>query len=608
LSSRQNNRVYSTRNELEELRQYAEDHANALARLNATPIFLCGTDRVAKNALSSILLQQGFPLQLFTHSQPATSTDPTESATERSAGISRGVSVTTFSLASGTTFQVVDFATEQDFALDNGLWAQPHDAVFLVLFSLTQSDQNRENDVTTWLQGIRSRCPRGSRPHVVLVGAVNKPTSYADQPALDLATAQERYHATLSSMHKSSWTESMHFLADKDASPSLFLLLPDNSTDLGSLTELLESHHRTKPGAASPLPPDDMARVYMALHGYRSQMAFTKVLAVERFNSFIQSAGVPNDKVASVVDELHALGEIYVAKEDGPLVGCVVIDTVWLYRDVLGWITCKYPPTQDVTQLEAWAEFHEHAAQDPVPKDALPLQLLGDDIEGDMILFILEHFNMCFPVPVGKSKEAADVAYIFPSLLAQPLLHEEWSATRDFTRHVGLQVTFEDTPPAPLSSIFNCFQVRLVRLLNKQRDKNSSDPTPFIDTVRAWRHAVLYSQGKAQALARFYPECHRLRVHVRYHSTQIPAMFDLLQIFCIVLHLSVRDDDSTIKPAVAYCSVKDLSKYCNSPHMAPIKEVYKAREQQYHFVRFGPNHVEDVRSVCGLAGIGAVKM
>ena len=529
--------------QLEDIRGYARLIETGITTLDRIKVYFCGQPEAGKTTLAHALAGR------LTERAPAD-----DALTTRT----RGISVFTVKLANGAEYSFWDFAGQADYHVHHDLFMFPEGAIFVVLIDLRQTDDERQQHATYWLQYILTQCPRNVRPNVMIVA------THADQadPA-QFADFGMDVHVSLMLIDlMTAFGKSVNFVT----SDAVLLNCQDSSS--AALTRVHDEIEaaRLRFTAEKPAPtPLICKQLIDALTELRRQGE--RVLTWGQYSAAMHSATEDAELLTLATKHLHHIGEVYMGQY-GRLPGIVIIDIPWLCHDVLGRM---FSPA-DILQAhskEALMRFHRLAEQGPVRIDDVPVAelLLGS---ATMTLQLLESFELCY----GFVQDGVE-HYVFPSLLQTHMAPQLWMHDDAFDAHLGLRFVSNDPTRMLPPGFFQRVQVRARLDIGPQF---TSNPSQF-DAI--WMNGTLCQAEGVQACLQLSGDGRSIYAHARGTSGELKLVRKMMQRIIRIVQV-VCQNSPGLSLDVEHSSWTDLKSYRPEPYTYHQELIICGRERSRH--------------------------
>ncbi|XP_070535371.1 death-associated protein kinase 1-like [Ptychodera flava] len=423
-------------------------------------LYFCGQSGVGKTTLKKSLQRSSFQAWL-TCRQKERAPPPGEDCQKSPTA---GIHVNSVDIPTAGKFSVWDCAGQGDYFPTHSKVLGAQNALFVVQYKIAEYVDNQlrsprhtmetqREKVMTWLRFIKSTnvtCKNtdgmasARKPTVILVA------SRADW-VKDHRKEAETVARQLCDEAREMFKDSLNILED------VFILNCHKSQDedMVRLRKCLKTSRDKILEGEKPLP-----KLCAAILKIKEKWATEKSFPVLYWKQYEKQVRETVDKLVepnflkAATNFLHDTGEFLYIKckhsED-----IVVLHPDWLCRDIFG-------PMFAVDTLYKYG--HKLAKQDTYSTQELQ-QVLGNKSTFELLLCLLKHAELVFPVKPDKTSE---IKYIIPGLLPLNMPPDQWRSSPSVKHYYGRRFQCQDETDAFSPGFFPQLQIRLLKCFDRR--------------------------------------------------------------------------------------------------------------------------------------------
>ena len=546
-------------NQLAEIRDFAHLLSTGVTSIDQIKVYFCGQPEAGKTTLSRSLCNKRTKFA-----------DEQNSLKLRT----RGIDVMQVQLPNGVTCSFWDFAGQADYHVHNDIFMSSDASLFIILVDARVSQSDREKHATYWLQYILTQCPQGTKPNVLLLA------SHMDEvdpdEAADFPFAV--YLGLLSLQLSEVFGSEVNFVRQEIVSINC---LASTSDAMNTVRADIEQAFKAFTESAESKAPLICKQIIDILAPLRKQRVH--FLTWHQLTKTMVPVCSDQRLLKTAIKYLHKIGDLYFS-DRSPLLEIVIIDLPWLCHEVLGWIFCP-PEMLQAHNMSRMLEFRALAEKGPVAQKDIPIVNL---FEGTLVqtLDVLEHFEICTPLPVGSEKH-----YLFPSLLRSDAPENSWARDDSLAVHVGLRFCCSSPTRMIPPGLFNRLQIYTRRVFAEK----------YLDLAECvfWCNGLKISSLGVQSRIILSTDARSIYVHVRGSVSNKRNCRKLLQRILACVQ-GATSKSSGISFDIEHSNSNDLAEYATEAQSFSQASVIDARTHSKKRVMHPSGYVDSLSSLLAL--------
>ncbi|XP_019616276.1 PREDICTED: death-associated protein kinase 1-like [Branchiostoma belcheri] len=512
-------------------------------------LILSGDGQVGKTSLGAILKKTGFFLAVLWNIRTKVRKEdfnPTP-----------GVHVSSKYVKGIGRLSLHDFAGQAQFYVTHAMLLRTTNAIFPVVYKITDGEQEQERQVHGWLSFINHSNPDPTNmPRIVLIA------SHADK-LQDKIAGLRRAEAMVEHYRKL-------FEGALVVSPEVFLMncLKAESADIRRLRHVLAAIKEEILQDRQAVPKV-CVQLMSNLACWREERQTFPVLQWEEYLAVVQrdiSVSLAERTVQLASSYLHDIGEIIYLRRDATAV--VVLSPQWLYTSVFGILLA--PDNFPIDNIK-------RTAQDHVTYEELQ-RVFGTVADIPLLIRLLQDFQLCHTFD-GHT-------FILPSLLKQEIDERAWSPVSGKAVYFGMQIRCRTEIDSFSCDLFPRLQTLL---LQAHPDKLSQ---PLL-----WKNSAKCTDGKAEALLQISQDRRKLNIFVRSNDGDREDCNSIMDLLTDMAYKLLHETSPGARSQDMVLSALDLREHSPQPHAYSREEVEEtagAGRDVVHPQRKVPEKVKDL--------------
>ena len=477
-------------------------------------------------------------------------------------------------LSDGVTCSFWDFAGQADYHVHHDIFMSSDASLFIILVDARVSQIDREKHAAYWLQYILTQCPQGSRPNVLLLASHIDEVDPKETTDFPFEVYLELLFLQLSEIFDSE----VHFVRREIVSINC---LASSSDTMATVRADIEQSFKGFKESAEAKAPLICKQIIDTLAPLRKQRVH--FLTWHQLTKTLAQICSDQKLLKTAIKYLHKIGDLYFS-DRSPLLEIVIIDLPWLCHEVLGWIFCP-PEMLQAHNMSRMLEFRALAEKGPVPLKDIPIVNL---FEGTLVrtLDVLEHFEICTPIPVGSEKQ-----YLFPSLLRSEAPNGSWLRDDSLDVHIGLRFCCSSPTRMIPPGLFNRLQI--------------SSRRQFTELCRdhcvclLWHNGIIFNIYGVQGRVILSSDARSIFVHVRGSASNKKSCRKLLQRILACIQ-GATSKSSGLSFDVEHCNSIELANYVQEPQSYLQTMVLDARVKGKKRIMHPNGYVDTLSSLLAL--------
>ncbi|XP_048876346.1 death-associated protein kinase 1-like isoform X2 [Brienomyrus brachyistius] len=435
--------------------------------------------------------------------------------------------------------------------------ANDHTAIHLVLFSLEEPYEAQLNQVTFWLNLLKSLTML--EDSITFGGKVKHPlcvvlvATHADTVNLPHHCGGEFAYDKEKSLLKEVRNR---FANDLQISEKLFVM--DAGASSSKVMKLLRNHLQDlRSSIISSCPPMTQLceKILSALPSWRKHHRPNQLMPWHKFVSDVQEHMNPlasEKTLREVISQLHSMGEMSLLQSE-MIQDIVLLDPRWLCSNVLTKILSSDTPKA----------IHHYRGRFSLEE----LQSLLVDHDVDELLQILDAMDVCVRDPLNSTM--VDI----PALIRANGLHHSWTDEEEDEEafvYGGVRVVpAEHLTPFPCG-LFNKLQVNLCRWIHQQQPEGSS--------IRLWTNGAKISHRGVEVILRLVNHGQGIEVQVR--GLDSLKCYVLLDVMCNLIDNLLATTLPGLMTVKHYLSPQQLREHHEPIMVYQPRDFFRAQAQR----------------------------